>query len=222
VPIARAGAPVAVTPSVDARAAPAQAAMPLEHTPSHPIIHRAADDVRRRDSPSEPLREALFRAVIDAGADAARLLPELSPYRALAYRDSLPPGLVGAYVPITGVATGFHVGVLADVCSCDRLTCALNRAHEPSQPGVRAALSELALELALGVLQRVDPALRLALGSPLFVDGLLRRTRRVRLRAAEVAFDSIDATLVLVSLEALRDTDWPGRNELPSRPEPQR
>jgi hypothetical protein len=202
------------------RAAPALAAMPLDHTSSHPFTNRATDDGHRRDFLPEPLREALFRAVLDAGADVARLRRELSPYRTLAYRDSLPPGLVGAYVPITGVATGFHIGVLADVCSCDRLTCALNRAHEPIQPGVRAALSELALELALGVSQRVDPALRLAPGAPLFVDGLVRRTRRVRLRAAEVAFGSIDATLALVSLEALRETDWPGRNEPPSRPEP--
>jgi len=161
----------------------------------------------------EPLSEELFRAVIGAGADVARLAPELSRYRALAYSYSLPPGLVGAYVPVMGAATGFHVGVLADVCSCELLTGALNRAHEPSEPGVRAALSELALELALGVLRRVDPALRLAIGRPLFVDGLARRTRRARLRAAEVAFGGIDATLALVSLEALRDTDWPGRNE---------
>jgi hypothetical protein len=192
--------------------------MPLEHTPHHLFTSRAADDARLQDLLPEPMREALFRAVVDAGADVARLLPELSTYRALAYSYSLPPGLVGAYVPVMGVATGFHVGVLADVCSCDRLTGALNRAHEPSEPGVRAALSELALELALGVLRRVDPALRLAVGPSLFVDGVTRRTRRARVRAAEVAFGSIDATLALVSLEALRDTDWPGRNEAPSLP----
>lgn len=185
--------------------------MPSERTPHHLVTSPAAHDVPLEDLLPEPMCEALFRAVIDAGADVARLAPELSPCRALAYRYSLPPGLVGAYVPVLGLATGFHVGVLADVCSCDLLTGALNRAHEPSQPGVRAALSELALELALGVLRRADPVLRLAIGPALFVDGLARRARPARLRAAEVAFGSISATLALVSLEALRDSDWPGR-----------
>jgi hypothetical protein len=196
--------------------------MSQEHTLHHLFTSRTPDDVRFEELLPEPMCELLFGAIVDAGADVARLAPELEACRALAYRYSLPPGLVGAYVPVMGVATGFHVGVLADVCSCDRLTGALNRAHEPTEPGVRAALSELALELALGVLRRVDPALRLALGPPLFVDGLARRTRRARLRAVEVAFGSINATLALVSLEALRDTDWPGRSGSPSQRKEQR
>jgi hypothetical protein len=186
--------------------------MSFEPTPHHLAASTSSRDLEFDALAPEPLCEALFRAVIDAGSDLAQLAPELLECRTLAYRYSLPPGLVGAYVPVLGLAAGFHVGVLADVCSCDMLTGALNRAREPGEPGVRAALSVLAQELGLSVVQRVDPELRLSVGPPLFVDGLVRRTRRARLRAAEVAFGSINATLALVSLEALRETDWPGRN----------
>ena len=150
------------------------------------------------------------------------LAPELAGCRTLAERHSLPAGIVGAYVPLLGSATGFHVGILADVCSCELLTGALNRAREPREPGVRAALSELADELGLRVVRQLDPALQLTLGPPLFVDGLARRTRAVRLRAAEVAFGRIHATLALVGLEALRDSDWPGKDTIWTRPEEHR
>ena len=91
--------------------------MSPEHTLHHLITSPAVDDVRLEDLLPEPMCELLFRAVIDAGADVALLAPELSACRALAYRYSLPSGLVGAYVPVIGVATGFHVGTGASESS---------------------------------------------------------------------------------------------------------
>jgi hypothetical protein len=196
--------------------------MSFEPTPHYPATNPYSGDSELDALAPEPLCEALFRALIDAGSDLAQLAPELSGCRTLAYRYSLPPGLIGAYVPVFGLASGFHVGVLADVCSCDMLTGALNRARDPGEPGVRPALSAFAHELGLSVVRRVAPDLQLTVGPALFVDGLVRRTRRARLRAADVAFGSINATLALVSLEALRDTDWPGRNSGSSEPKERR
>ena len=202
-----AGAPVATGVVVSQR----QPVMPLEPSAHHPTASCAVVE-QSLDASQPTAGEALFRAVLVAGSELGELTPELSGCRTLTERHSLPAGMVGAYVPLLGSAAGFHVGILADVCSCELLTGALNRAREPREPGVRAALSELADELGLRVVRRLDPTLRLTLGRPLFVDGLARRTRAARLRAAEVAFGNIRATLALVGLEALRGSDWPGKD----------
>ena len=79
-------------------------------------------------------------ALVAAAEDLEQLVPEFATCRALAYRDSLPGGLIGAYVPIVGGGETFHVGVLSDVCSCDMLAGALARVREPEERGVRAPL----------------------------------------------------------------------------------
>lgn len=156
-------------------------------------------------------------ALVAAAEDLERFAPELAPCRALAYRDSLPGGLIGAYVPIVGSGETFHVGVLSDVCSCDLLAGTLARVREPEERGVKAPLSALARELGLRFLDHVDPDHLLVLRSTIFVDGFSRHMRAGRVQAVEVVLGSIRATLVLTGADLLRASEWPSQSFLANR-----
>lgn len=156
-------------------------------------------------------------ALVAAAEDLEQFAPELAPCRALAYRDSLPGGLIGAYVPIVGSAETFHVGVLSDVCSCDLLAGTLARVREPEERGVQAPLSALTRELGLRFLDHVDPDHLLVLRSTIFVDGFSRHLRAGRVRAVEVVLGSIRATLVLTGADSLRASEWPSQSFLANR-----
>jgi hypothetical protein len=140
------------------------------------------------------------------------LTPELANCRTLAFSPALPAGLVGAYVPVTSGETAFYVGIVSDICSCGSLARIWERARADFQLGVRAALLDLARELGLRFVRHTEPALSLVPGRPIFVDGVSRHRRPARLRAAEVAFGNVHATLTMTSWDALRETDWPGRD----------
>jgi hypothetical protein len=156
-------------------------------------------------------------ALLAAAGDLEQFVPELAPCRALAYRDSLPGGLIGAYVPIVRSCETFHVGVLSDVCSCDLLAGTLARVHEPEERGVKAPLSALARELCRRFLDHVDPDHRLVLRSTIFVDGFSRHLHAGRVQAVEVVLGSIRATLVLTGADALRASEWPSQSFLGNR-----
>jgi len=155
-------------------------------------------------------------ALLAAASDLRRLVPELGPCRALGYRDSLPGGLIGAYVPIVGSGESFHVGVLSDVVSCELLAGALGRVHEPTERGVRAPLAALVRELGLRFLDHVDPDHLLVLRTSIFVDGFSRHLRAGRVQVVEVVLGSIRATLVLTGADTLRSSEWPSQRALTS------
>jgi hypothetical protein len=157
-----------------------------------------------------PAGDILLGALIAAASDLCDAMPRLQNCRVLAFRDSLPPGLVGAYVPVLGSDHAIHVGLLSDVCSCDELARMRETAQTLSGLDTRTALSELTHALAARLAYRANPQGRLAVGPAVFVDGIARRTRSVGVRAAEVAFADTRATLVLVGSEALIQSEWPG------------
>ena len=176
--------------------------------PAHPHAHSGSD---------WQLAPQARAALVAAAEDLEQFAPELAPCRALAYRDSLPGGLIGAYVPIVGSGEAFHVGVLSDVCSCDLLAGALARVREPEERGVKAPLSALVHELGLRFLDHVDPDHQLVLRSTIFVDGFSRHLRAGRVQAVEVVLGSIRATLVLTGPDSLRASEWPSQSFLANR-----
>jgi hypothetical protein len=165
----------------------------------------------------DPECDALFRAVITAGGELGELTPELADCRPLAFGSSLPSGLVGAYVPVTSREAAFYVGIVSDICSCGSLARIWERVRADFQLGVRAALLDLAHELGRRFVRHTEPALSLVPGRPIFIDGVARHRRPARLRAAEVAFGHVHATLTMTSWDALRETDWPGRDSAAGR-----
>jgi hypothetical protein len=160
-----------------------------------------------------PSGDALISALIDAASSLSEGAPRLAECRILAYRDSLPPGLVGSYVPVLGADNAIHVGILSDVCSCDALAWLVEGSVARSEVGTRTALCELTQRLARALARRASPSAPLAVGEPVFVDGVARRTRSARVRAVEVVFGVTRATLVVVGSEALIQSDWPGMDK---------
>ncbi len=150
-----------------------------------------------------------MRAVIVAASALSESMPRLSDCRVLAYRDSLPPGLVGSFVPVLGQGSSIHLGILSDVCSCDALAWLVEGGLTRSDLGTRTALSHLAQRLAFG-LARMSGDGALTVGDAVFVDGIIRRTRNACIRAVEVVFGVTRATLVVTGAEALIQSEWPG------------
>jgi hypothetical protein len=170
-----------------------------------------------------PSGDALIRALIAAACSLCEAAPRLQECRILAYRDSLPPGLIGAYVPVLGADSAIHVGILSDVCSCDALAWLVEASATRSDLGTRTALCELTQRLARALAHRASPSAPFSVGEPVFVDGIARRTRSACVRAVEVVFGVTRATLVVVGSEALIQSDWPGMDKRArSRPERER
>ena len=163
-------------------------------------IHRAA-------FATVPSGDDLMRALIAAASALCESSPRLSDCRVLAYRDSLPPGLIGSFVPVLGREGSIHVGILSDVGSCDALAWLLDVSRTRSGLATRTTLSELAQRLACELARRSGA---LPVGDAVFVEGIVRRTRNTCLRAVEVAFGMTRATLVVTGPEALVQSDWPG------------
>lgn len=166
---------------------------------------------------ASPAADALFEALLGAGSRLVELTPELSRSPILARHRTLPPGLLGAFVPVQSSEGRFQVGLLADACSCDLLGALVQRTLRPRTLGARAALCTLAFELGTTLARELAPTHNLRLGPPRFVDGLAHRARADHVRAAEVTLGGIRGTLALADAIALAPSDWPGRIERPSR-----
>ncbi len=195
----------------------AQAASPgNSNTMPNTSIHGAAT------AGTVPSGDDLMRALIAAASALCGSMPRLSDCRVLAYRDSLPPGLVGSFVPVLGRDSSIHVGILSDVCSCDALAWLVEGGTTRSDLGTRTALSNLTQRLACGLAWASEGG-ALTVGDAVFVDGIVRRTRTACIRAVEVVFGVTRATLVVTGPEALIQSDWPGMDRrLRSRMERER
>jgi hypothetical protein len=157
-----------------------------------------------------PSVDSLLGALLGAASDLCLAALRMPSCRVLAFRDALPRGLVGAYAPVLSGDDVVYVGILSDVCGCEALTRMFRHSASLSESAMRMALPDLVRELANGLLARVDPRACLTVGPPVFVDGVARRARNSRVRAAEVLLGVTRATLVLLGSDALVQSDWPG------------
>lgn len=158
-----------------------------------------------------PSGDDLKLALIRAAFTLCEGTPRLPDCRVLAYRDTLPLGLVGSFVPVLGRDSSIHVGILSDACSCDILAWLIDSEVTRSDFATRSAISALAQRLARGI-SRASGAL--TVGNAVFVDGIARRTRTDCVRAVEVVFGTTRATLVVTGPEALVQSDWPGMDRM--------
>ena len=145
--------------------------------------------------------DTLLPLVVEATVNLAALSPGFLPCRVLAYRDSLPPGLVGAYVTLLGKRDSLHVGVLSDDASCIALARRVrtNAGRALDGVNVRTSMCDIARHLGEGLGRRIRTRRWVAVSEPVFVDGIARCTRDVGLRAAEVVLGSSRVTLVVVA-----------------------
>ena len=120
------------------------------------------------------------------------------PCRVLAYRESVPSGLCGSYVSVSGDRAEHIVGLLSNPLGWETLGRALDHDVPLGEP---RGLVEGACELA----QIVAHAFRRQLprsavvGVPLFADGMVSSGRHLELQAADVALGNCLVLLVLFS-----------------------
>jgi hypothetical protein len=147
-------------------------------------------------------RDELLHALLRATDDLRQLSPRLSTLRVLAYRDSLPEGLGGAYVTLLGDRGALQVIVLADTSSrvdLARRFFELNDRRDLDPLEIRTGVCDLAATLAHGLRRRLSNPEKLLSSPPVFVDGIALATRDQDLRAAEVVLGSVRVTLALMA-----------------------
>jgi hypothetical protein len=188
----------------------------MSNTSSYRLARTPESNADAAGAQRLPAGDALIGALVAAASALCESSPRLAECRVLAYRDSLPPGLIGSYVPVIDGDSSIHVGILSDACSCDALAWLIDDSAAHSALRTRSALSELTQRLAAGLSRRSETGAPLAVGAPVFIDGIARRTRGACVRAVEVAFGVTRATLVVVGSEALVQSDWP-RMDKPAR-----
>ncbi len=125
------------------------------------------------------------------------------PCRVLAYRESVPTGLCGSYVSLSGERAEHIVGLLSHPLGWEALSKALD--HDSPRPEPRG-LVEGACELTkiVGEIfrRRLPNGSAASVGLPLFADGMVSSGRHVELQAADVALGANLVLLVLFSHEA--------------------
>jgi hypothetical protein len=128
------------------------------------------------------------------------------PCRVLAYRESVPSGLCGSYVSVSGASAEHIVGLLSHPLSWESLGRALDRDRPAAEP---RGLVEGACDLARIVAHTFRGQLGAgagtawAVGAPLFTDGLVSSARPVDVEAADIALGGCLVLLVLFSRTAL-------------------
>jgi hypothetical protein len=124
--------------------------------------------------------------------------PELS-FRVLAYRESIPTGLAGCYVALTGADRALQIGFLSDMLGWQ----SLSEAHDPdpalSRQRVVEVSSELVLRLARAFRRRWADEREVTIGLPLFVEGGVALDGRHEVQAADIALGATRALLVVLT-----------------------
>lgn len=123
-------------------------------------------------------------------------------FRVLAYRESIPAGLAGSYVALTGADRALQLGILSDMLGWQ----ALARAHdvEPllARQRVVETSSELVTRVARAFRGRWVEEREVTVGLPLFVEGGIVLDGRLDVQAADVVLGSTRALLVVLSERA--------------------
>jgi hypothetical protein len=116
--------------------------------------------------------------------------------RVLAYRESIPSGLSGAFVALVGEGRSLQVGLLSDPLGWQSLEALVLEAAPPfSESHVASALVNL---IARALQAGVPDAAALTLGLPLFVDGGVLVGNDTAVQAADIVLGNTRALLVLL------------------------
>lgn len=119
--------------------------------------------------------------------------------RVLAYRESVPTGLCGSYVSLSGERAEHIVGLLSHPLGWEALGKALDHDAPRGEPrGLVEGACELT-KLVAEAFRRKLPGGAGVVGLPLFADGTVSSGRYVELQAADIALGSSLVLLVLFS-----------------------
>lgn len=125
------------------------------------------------------------------------------PCRVLAYRESVPAGLCGSYVSLSGEDAEHIVGLLSHPLAWEALGRSLDRDAPRAEPrGLVEGACELTRIVAHGFRRQLPNAEATVVGVPLFADGMVSSGRHVELQAADVSLANCLVLLVLFSRTA--------------------
>ncbi len=137
------------------------------------------------------------------------------PCRVLAYRESVPSGLCGSYVSLSGEKTEHIIGLLSHPLGWETLSRSLDHDVPLAESrGLVEGACEIAKIVADAFRTRSPEASASVVGLPLFAEGMVSSGRRIELQAADVALGGSLVLLVLFSRSyaarpAVRSSDSP-------------
>jgi hypothetical protein len=122
------------------------------------------------------------------------------PCRVLAYRESVPSGLCGSYVSLSGEKTEHIVGLLSHPLGWETLSRSLDHDLPLAEPrGLVEGACEIGKIVADAFRSKLPDAAASIVGIPLFAEGMVSSGRRIELQAADIALGSSLVLLVLFS-----------------------
>jgi hypothetical protein len=127
------------------------------------------------------------------------------PCRVLAYRESVPNGLCGSYVSLSGEGTEHIVGLLSNPLGWEALSRSLDHDLPLAEPrGLVEGACEMGKIVVEAFRSRLPDAANAVVGLPLFAEGMVSGGRRAELSAADVALGESLVLLVLFSRSGAR------------------
>lgn len=155
---------------------------------------------------------SVWQGAVEAGAtDIARDGFNLQGFEVLERSDSIPEGMPGSFIPLVAERESVQVGIVSSQRGCEQLARSLMqlREDETLAPNDLAdALSEAANILAGYVKRNMQDHLNpLQLGLPLFVNGHLETSDRLRAAVTRVRMGEVEAALIV-----LRAATWQPRS----------
>jgi len=141
--------------------------------------------------------------LVSAMTQLSSRLPSF-PCRVLAYRESVPSGLCGSYVSLSGERTEHIVGLLSHPLGWENLSRALDRDCPLLESrGLVEGACEIGKIVAHAFLACLPDGAASIVGLPLFAEGTVSSGRRIELQAADVVLG--DSLVLLVLFSRSRD-----------------
>jgi hypothetical protein len=148
---------------------------------------------------TNPHPASFMNQLVSAVTQLSSRLPSFS-CRVLAYRESVPSGLCGSYVSLSGERNEHIVGLLSNPLGWEALSRSLDHDLPLTQPrGLVEGACEVGKIVVEAFRARLPDAASSVVGLPLFAEGVVSGGRRANLMAADVALGGNLVLLVLFS-----------------------
>lgn len=157
---------------------------------------------------SETVSLSVWQGAVEAGAtDIARDGFNFSGFEVLERTSVIPEGMPGSFIPLVAQNESVQVGIVSTPAGCEAMARSLMQLGAPerlSPIDLADALSEAANILAGYVKRNMQDYLNpVQLGLPLFVNGHLETSDRMRAAVTRVRMGDIEAALIV-----LRAASW--------------
>ena len=148
---------------------------------------------------TNPHLSTFMNQLLSAATQLSSRLPSF-PCRVLAYRESVPNGLCGSYVSLSGDKTEHIVGLLSNPLGWESLSRSLDHDLPLREPrGLVEGACEIGKIVTDAFRCKLPDATASIVGLPLFTEGMVSSGRRIELQAADIALGGSLVLLVLFS-----------------------